>query len=370
MSDQDRARNLKTVLDFFAPETRAPGGARRRAGLFSPDGVKQVCYPIDPDHTRHAPELPARELLSGQPDYNCGLDLDCVVWATEDPCVFRAETVEQGELELCGKKGPFRGHCLHTFTVRDGLIRSWRTFPNTFTVYPTLGLQPADAMAAVPAGAAPMEMPPELARELEENGRRVGEELLPTLALREVKPERAGGGSVRLVAYGTFDPADEGLREQNRAAVKLYFDKAGRAALGISRNDLFTQDGITEIPMDHMAPLNPGHHAFTTRPGPNTTAADPFWHTQIVRFDATACPDTFWVETRSYHVEGAPERPLEGMPTYTSRAYWNHYNFFFQAREGKLYYCREFLDPRSERRVMGVTENPLPDGALDVYRYL
>lgn len=58
------------------------------------------------------------------------------------------------------------------------------------------------------------------------------------------------------------------------------------------------------------------------------------------------------------------------MPTYTSRAYWNNYNFFFQVRDGSIYYCREFLDPRSERRVMGIHETPLPEGALDIYRYL
>ncbi len=370
MSEQNRTENLETILKFFAPETRAPCGAKLRAELFRDTGVKQVCYPIAPDHTQRAPEVPARELLLSQPDIGCGLNLDCVVWATQDPCCFRAETVEQGELELCGRKGPFRGYSLHTFVVRDGLIESWQTFPNTFTVYPALGLTPSDAKQTLPAEMKVPEMPPEMAKNMEENGRRITRELFPLLVLDEVQPVSAGGGSVRIKAYGTFDPADEPLRRKNREAVELYFDKAGRAALGISRDDLFTEDGLTEVPMDHMNPLASDHHAFTTKPGPGKNPADPFWRTEIVRFDATARPDVFWVETRSYHTDEAPEKPLEGMPTYTSRAYWNNYNFYFQVREGKICYCREFLDPRSERRVMGVRETPLPSGALEEYRYL
>lgn len=155
-----------------------------------------------------------------------------------------------------------------------------------------------------------MEMPPEMAKGMAENSRRITEKLLPVLALSDVEPVSAGGGRVRVKAYGTFDPADEALREKNRRAVELYFDKTGREALGISRNDLFTEDGLTEIPVDHMSPLSTEAHAFTTRPGPNTNPADPHWRTDIIRFDATARPDTFWVETRSYHVDAAPEKPL------------------------------------------------------------
>ncbi len=368
---ENRTKNLQTILAFFAPETRAPGGAKLRAKLFSDTGIKQVCYPIAPDHTGNAPEIPAKELLETQPDVNTALDLDCVIWATEDPCCFRAETVEQGTLTLCGKTGPFRGYSLHTFLVRDGKIEAWRVFPNTFTVYPTLGLEVTDARGPAPEGGmAPMEMPPEMAKGMAENSRRISRELLPTLALKDAEPVSAGGGKVRLKVYDGFDPADEPLREKNRQAVKLYFDKDGRDALHISRNDLFTEDGLTEIPVDHMSPLSTEPHGFTTKPGPNTNPADPYWRTDIIRFDATARPDTFWVETRSYHVDSAPETPLPGMPTYTSRAYWNNYNFFFQVRDGKIYYCREFLDPRSERRVMGIAETPLPQGALDIYRYL
>ena len=368
---ENRMQNLQTVLAFFAPETRTPGGAKLRAKLFSDTGVKQVCYPIAPDHTGNAPELPAKALLEAQPDVNTGLDLDCVIWATEDPCCFRAETVEQGQLTVCGKTGPFRGYSLHTFLVKDGKIEAWRVFPNTFTVYPTLGLEAANARGPMPEGGMKaVEMPPEMAKGMAENSRRVSQELLPTLALKNVEPVSAGGGKVRIQVYGDFDPADEALRERNRQAVKLYFDKEGRAARNISRNDLFTEDGLTEIPVDHMSPLSTEPHAFTTKPGPNTNPADPHWRTDIIRFDATARPDTFWVETRSFHVDEAPEKPLPGMPTYTSRAYWNNYNFFFQLRDGKIYYCREFLDPRSERRVMGIRETELPEGALDIYLYL
>lgn len=142
---ENREQNLQTVLAFFAPETRALGGAKRRAALFSQRGVKQICYPIDRKHTGNAPELPAKDLLESQPDINTGLDLDCVIWATEDPCCFRAETIEQGTLTVCGKTGPFRGYSLHTFLVKGGKIESWRVFPNTFTVYPTLNLEAADA---------------------------------------------------------------------------------------------------------------------------------------------------------------------------------------------------------------------------------
>lgn len=368
---ENRTQNLQTVLAFFAPETRVPGGAKLRAKLFSNTGVKQVCYPIAPNHTGSAPELPAKSLLESQPDVNTQLDLDCVIWATEDPCCFRAETIEQGQLTLCGTTGPFRGYSLHTFVVKAGKIESWRVFPNTFTVYPTLGLEITNARGPAPESSMQiMEMPPEMAKDMAENSRRISQELLPTLALNDVEPVSAGGGKVRLKVYGDFDPADEALREKNRQAVRLYFDKDGRAALNISRNDLFTEDGLTEIPVDHMSPLSIEAHAFTTKPGPSTNPADPHWRTDIIRFDATALPDTFWVETRSYHVDSAPEKPLPGMPTYTSRAYWNNYNFFFQVRDGKIYYCREFLDPRSERRVMGISETPLPEDALDVYRYL
>lgn len=371
MSNAIRDQNLRTLSAFFAPETRGPGGARLRAALFREDGVKQLCYPIPPEHTGQPQEFPARDLLLHQPDCSCKLDLDCVIWATEDPDRFRAETIEQGPLSLCGRTGPFRGHSLHTFTFRDGLIQTWQVFPNTFTIYPTLGLEPADALAHLPEGAVqPPPLSEEAARALAENERRIAEELLPVLAVRSVTPVCSHGVRVRIKPYGVFLPEDEALREKNRAAVQLYFDKAGREARGISRNDLFTEDGLTEIPMDHMAPLNPGHHAFPTRPGPSGSPLDPYWHTDVIRFDATARPDMFWVETRSYHGEGAPEQPLPGMPTYTAKSYWNHYNFFFQLRDGKISYCREFLDPRSERRVMGIQETPLPEGALELYRYL
>lgn len=364
-----RQKNLETLLAFFGPETRTPGGARVRAKLFAPKGVKEQVYPIGTAHTDPSAVYPAHELLEHQPDVNCGLDLDCVIWATEDPGCFHAETVETGNLELCGKTGPFRHYCLHTFHLEDGMITRWQVFPNTFTVYTPLGIEMTNARGPVPDGPV-MELPPEMARGMAENGRRIREELLPTLVLESVSKESAGGGSVRIYAYGTFDPQDEALREKNRKSVSLYFDKAGREALGISRNDLFAENGLTEVPVDHMDPLNTDHHAFTTRPGPNTNPADPYWRTEVLRFDATARPDCFWVETCSYHTPDAPEKPLDGMPTYTSRGYWNHYNFFFQVEDGKILYCREFLDPRSERRVMGIQEAPLPDGALDIYRYL
>lgn len=364
-----RQKNLETLMAFFAPETRAPGGSKRRAALFAPDGIKKMVYPIGVEHTAPAPILPAKELLETQDDVNLGLDLDCVIWATEDPGCFHAETVETGTLTLCGKNGPFRHDCLHTFILNDGAIEQWQVFPNTFTVYPTLGVDMVNARCPAP-GEPRMEMPPEMAKNMEANGLRIRTELLPALVLDTVAPKSAGGGKVRIYAYGEFDPKDAELREKNRKAVSLYFDKSGRDALGISRNDLFAENGITEVPVDHMDPLNTDHHAFSTKPGPNTSPVDPYWRTDILRFDATARPDCFWVETCSYHTPDAPEKPLDGMPTYTSRNYWNHYNFFFQVENGKILYCREFLDPRSERRVMGIQENPLPAGALDIYQYL
>lgn len=366
---ETRKKNLDTLLAFFAPETRAPGGAKLRATLFAPDGVKELVYPIGPEHTAPSTVLPAKALLENQEDVNCGLDLDCVIWATEDPNCFHAETVETGELTVCGKTGPMRNYSLHTFTLADGAITRWQVFQNTFTVYPTLGIEMVNARQ--PAADEPvMELPPEMAKGMAENGRRIREGLLPTLVLDSVAPQSAGGGSVRIYAYSEFRPEDTELREKNRKAVSLYFDKAGREALGISRNDLFAENGLTEVPVDHMDPLNTDHHAFTTKPGPNTNPADPYWRTDVLRFDATARPDSFWVETCSYHTPDAPEKPLDGMPTYTSRGYWNHYNFFFQVDDGKILYCREFLDPRSERRVMEIPEAPLPEGALDIYRYL
>lgn len=366
MNHPARARNLETLLAFFAPETRAPGGARLRAALFAEGGVKQVCYPIAADHTGSAPELDARALLSGQPDINCGLDLDCVLWATEDPGVFRAETVERGELDWLGHRGSFRSHCLHTFYMTDGLIQKWQTFPNVFTVYPLLGLEPAEETGPESEGGPGL--PPEILELMAANSRRVTQQLHPLLALRDVAPVRAGGGSVRLKAYGDY--GEDAGRRENRRAVELYFDKAGREALGISRNDLFTEDGLTEIPMDHMAPLSTQPQAFPTKPGPSTNPADPHWRTDVIRVDPTACPDVFWVETRSYHVDEAPKVPLEGMPAYTARAYWNHYNFYFQLRDGKIFYCRECLDPGLERQLKGFRDPALPEGALDVYKYL
>lgn len=133
-----RCQNATIVKQFFAPESRMPGGAKYRAGFFAEGGLKQQCYPICENFPEEPPYEDARALLMNQPDVNVGLNLDAVIYVTEDPTIIWAETVEYGEIDLCGKKRNFKGHSNHIFHLMDGKITKWRYFPNPFTLRDSL----------------------------------------------------------------------------------------------------------------------------------------------------------------------------------------------------------------------------------------
>lgn len=133
-----RKENARIIKEFFAPASRMKGGAKYRASFFAEDGLKQQCYPICDNFPDEPPYENAKKLLMNQPDTNVGLSLDAVIYVTDDPSVIWAETEEYGQIQVCGKTGPFHGHSNHIFHILDGKIKKWRFFPNEYTIRDTL----------------------------------------------------------------------------------------------------------------------------------------------------------------------------------------------------------------------------------------
>lgn len=122
---QDQARNRQTVERFFA----LPIGPER-AGLFAPDGVKQI--PAMGVQWAGA-EAQLRNNAQNQGRYPGWRWYDVVVWNTEDPTVFWVEA--RGETAP-GMEPAYANHYVGQFIVRDGMIVLFREFATPVRVDP------------------------------------------------------------------------------------------------------------------------------------------------------------------------------------------------------------------------------------------
>lgn len=346
-----RKAHAEVIRAFFAPESRMPGGAKYRAALFAEGAQKQQCYPICEVFPEEPPYEDARTLLLSQPDVNTGLNLDAVLYVTDDPSVIWAETIEYGEIELCGKRGMFKGHSNHIFHLKDEKITVWRFFPNVYPIRDTLGM--------------PFQKLPRFS--YDENcmqdylTRRDPMRLVDT-----VEPDLTGGMKTRIRVLDEYrcTVEDEITRRTNAHTLFKYFGENVTKPGGyIYRTALYHEDGCTSVTFPHQDPtaelpnLFLEHQVEHGEPDPDMT----FY---IDRMYPTGDPDIIWVETKSngWHPHAPDGTPLDG--------YWNHYTQYYQFKDGKIYHMREIYDPTKERKIKGTGDAPLPREAVDFYRFL
>ena len=351
-----RKANAELIRKFFAPESRMPGGAKYRASLFAEDGLKQQCYPISDCFPWEPPYENAREILLNQPDVNVGLNLDAVIYVTSDPSVIWAETEEYGEVEVCGKKGPFHGHSNHIFHILDGKIVKWRFFPNEYTIRDTL------------------EMPfMKLPRFDYDEG--CMQDFLttrnPMRLVDAVEYDLTGGMKTRIRMMDEYQDSvtDEIRRHENAQTILRYFGEYVTNSGNCNpngyqfRTSLYHQDGYTVVPYPHQDPTAELPNLFWEHHMPHGTP-DPDLEFYIDRLYCTGDPDVFWCENKSngWHPTGLNGEILSG--------YWNHYTQYFRIKEGQIYLMREFYDPYKERLIKGTDDVDLPQEATDFYRWL
>lgn len=350
-----RAKNLETILKFFSPKTRQPGGAKLRAELFGEHSLKQVCYPISGAYGTEPPYVWAKDFLMSQPDVGVGLDLDAIVYVTEDPEYIIAETIEKGKIDLCGAKRDFRGQTFHFFRVEDGVIDSWRNFSNIYNLYDALGIETVKITRPI------------FSEERIETWRR---ELDSFRVMDEVAPVVEDGTVTRIKVYDQYDdsPEAEYLRARNKAAVieraasKAYADGGHKFC-----KEQFNPDGYTLIPFPHQDPTSYPNifHEHTMTPVHPPLSKAP-WKEEIVRIYPTGDPNYFWTEQK-HHTR---DFVIDVNGDYKPCRYWNHYLFTYQFRDGKLDLRREIYDPSHERFLKGANDPQLPQEAIDFLRYL
>ena len=346
-----RKENAAVIAKFFAPKSRMAGGAKYRAEFFAEGGLKQQCYPICEDFPDEPDYVDARGLLMNQPDVNVGLNLDAVIYTMEDPSIIWAETTEYGEIELCGKRRPFHGHSNHIFHLENGKITVWRYFPNPYTLRDSLEM--------------PFQKLPRFDYEEAVMQRYLKQED-PMHLVDIVEPDTTGGMQTRIRILDEYRDSleDEKIRKHNARVIFQYFGERVILPGGKKfRTSLYHEDGYTTVPYPHQDPtaelpnLFWEHHIAYGEP-------DPDLRYFIDCMYPTCNPNVFWMETKT---NGWPPIAPDGTKL---DGYWNHYTNYFEFKDGKVYHMREFYDPSKERKIKGTNDTPLPEEAVDFYRYL